>query len=874
MKSKNETYTPMMRQYLAIKENNRDAFLFYRMGDFYEMFFEDAEKASKLLDLVLTGRDCGTDKRAPMCGVPHHSAEGYINKLVSMGHKVAVCEQLEDAAVAKGLVKRDVVRKITPGTVMSTSVLEERKNNYLASIVVESDHAGLCFADVSAGTLRATEIKSDKKIIQSILDEISAYAPSEVVLNDGDEKVAELLKELSELSIYCHLTDESLIDEAKYLDKIPGLNNSANKISNVTRQAISQLYFYLDDIVRDDLTHMREIELYGIERYMDLPSKTRKSLELTESLSGGTKKGSLLSTLDKTKTAMGSRLLRTWIERPLAELPEITRRQNAVSELLTDTVLRSELCNNLAGIQDVERIMGQIAYGSANARTLLALGKTISELPKIKILIADMNCDELRGIHNNLDEMPELRDLLNATIVEEPPLSVREGGIIKDGVNEQLDRQRYIAQNSRTLIAELEIKERERTGAKNLKIGYNRVFGYYLEISKSFSGEVPEDYIRKQTISTGERYITPELKELENTILNSDEEIRTLEYEIFCSLRDTVKEKSADLMATAAAIARLDALAGLAQAAFELNYVRPEVDLSDDIHIHDGRHPVVESMSGHSLFVPNDTFLDCKDNRLTIITGPNMAGKSTYMRQTALIVILAQTGSFVPATQARIGLVDGIYTRFGSYDELFAGRSTFMVEMSETAQILNDATKKSLLIFDEIGRGTSTFDGMAIARAILEYIVKSIGAKTMFSTHYHELTNIENALSGVKNYNITAKKRNNEIIFLRKVVRGGADDSYGIEVGQLAGLPSRVISRAKTVLEELERNDERGNLASKTPSKITEKQNPTQFSLDEDKKEVLLERLAALQPEVMTPLEAMNTLYKLSKEAEDLIQDI
>ena len=866
-------FTPAMRQYLEIKEQNRDAFLFYRMGDFYEMFFEDAVNASKLLDITLTGKDCGMEERAPMCGVPYHSAESYINRLISQGYKVAVCEQLEDPSQAKGIVKRGVVRRITPGTVVDTDALEGSKNNFIAAIYAENSTdapIGLCFADVSSGMLKATSLSGADKL-KNLIGELAAIRPSEVILCGSVSTEGLLGNFIREHGIYLNYAKEVLSAEV-CLQMVMDQTGSSVESAEIVFAA-GYLFTYLENTVMCKLGHMKDLHIYQTTKFMTLPWETRYSLELTETMIQKSRRGSLLGVIDRTKSAMGGRLLRSWLEQPLYSIAEITRRQNAVAELVNDTILRSELAEALSHIYDAERLMGSIMYGNANAKTLLSLQKTIEKFPAIRTLIQNARCEELRTVYTDIDPLRELNDLIAAAIVDEPPYTVREGKMIRRGYNTELDELVYISTNGRELVAKYEQEERERTGLKALKIGYNRVFGYYLELSKLYSDQVPPEYVRKQTISNCERYITPALKELETTILQADDRICSMEYNLFCELRERVKSESTKIMCSAAAIARLDAYLSLAETAVLYNYTRPDVDLSGEISIKDGRHPVVETICKDSVFVPNDTRLDGKSNRLAIITGPNMAGKSTYMRQVALITILAHIGSFVPAASARIGMVDKIFTRIGASDELAAGKSTFMVEMSETASILATATKNSLLIFDEIGRGTSTFDGMSIARAVLEYVAnpRQLGAKTLFATHYHELTMLEDQLEGVKNYQITAKKRGDDILFLRKIIPGGADDSYGIEVGQLAGLPKAVIRRAKEILAELES----GNLSAPVPNPTkTAVQEPMmgflQSSLDDEKQRDFLTRLANLQVETMTPLEALNVLYKAAGEAREL----
>lgn len=878
MENNQTRFTPAMRQYLEIKQENQDAFLFYRMGDFYEMFFDDAINASKLLDITLTGKDCGTEERAPMCGVPYHSAEAYISRLIAKGFKVAVCEQLEDPAKAKGIVKRGVIRRITPGTVIDPDMLDGRKNNFIVSLYQSSPDApiGFCYADISSGTLRATSI-SGTGSLQKLISELSAIQPSEILIVGSLNDSAELSDYIRDHQVFRHSAETTLDFEscAQQLLKQTGRAGSDDLLAVETEEIVfsaGYLLDYFENTVMCQLGHMNHLDVYQTAKFMELPWETRYALELTETMIRKERKGSLLGVIDHTKTAMGGRLLRSWLEHPLYSIAEIIRRQNAVAELLADTIGRAEFARLLAELYDAERLMGSIMYGSANAKTILSLGKTLEKLPEIRKLLEGRQCSELQTLLAEIDPSEDLSQRIASAIVDDPPFTVREGKMIRRGYSQELDDLVYISANGKELVTKYEQDERERIGIKSLKVGYNRVFGYYIEISKQFSDQVPPEYIRKQTVSNCERYISPTLKELEATILQADERICSLEYNLFCQLRDELKAESTRIMRYAAAVARLDAYLSLAETAFLHHYTRPDVDLSGEIQIRDGRHPVVETICKDAVFVPNDTTLDAKDNRLAIITGPNMAGKSTYMRQVALIVILAHIGSFVPAASAKIGLVDQIFTRIGASDELAAGKSTFMVEMSETAAILQAATKNSLLIFDEIGRGTSTFDGMAIARAVLEYVAnpRYLGAKTLFSTHYHELTTLEQEVPGVRNYQITAKKRGDEILFLRKIIPGGADDSYGIEVGHLAGLPKQVIRRARELLVELETNRAISESAPRFEKQAVD-DSPLQASLEDPRKEDLLARLSSLQVETMTPLEALNVLFQASRDARELL---
>ncbi|MBQ5973925.1 MAG: DNA mismatch repair protein MutS [Oscillospiraceae bacterium] len=859
----------MMEQYRAIKNENKDAFLFYRLGDFYEMFFEDAENASKLLGLTLTGRDCGQEERAPMCGVPYHSAESYINRLIKMGFKVAICEQTEDPALAKGLVRREIVRKVTPGTVVSDEALEGSVSNYIAAVYAAGRRAGICYADVSAGTLRATDVEGDD-LAEAVNDELSSVKPTEAVLFGPEAFCRRVKAYLAERRAFVTVreTEMTAAEAGEVLNA--QLGESFDPARAEAHSAAAVLISYLRETLMNDVPILRTLEYYRVSRYTELPVRTRQALELTETMLSRSKQGTLLSVLDRTRTSMGGRTLRNWLEQPLRVLPEILRRQNGVSELFSDAVLRGDLGEAMTGIFDLERLMGQIAYGSANARTLWNLARTAERVPGIKKLLAGLRSEELKDVNAAVCDLEDLREKLTAALDgEHLPISVREGGMIREGYSPELDELRRLSGDSRGVVAAIEARERERLGFKGVRTGYNRVFGYYIEVSRQYTGEVPPEYVRKQTVSNCERYVTPELKELESRILQADSQSKELEYRLFCDLREAVRARTEDVLRTAAAIGRLDALCSLAETAAAENYVRPEVNLSGAIDIRNGRHPVVEKMVSDTVFVPNDTHLDKGDNRLAIITGPNMAGKSTYMRQVAQIVILAQIGSFVPASSASVGIVDKIFTRIGSSDELSAGRSTFMVEMSETARILHEATPDSLIIFDEIGRGTSTFDGMAIARAVVEYAAgkSTLGAKTLFATHYHELTALENEIQGVKNYCITAKKRGDDVIFLRKVVPGAAEMSFGIEVGRLAGLPPKVISRAKTVLKELES----GRETVRVPAAAAGAPADGQLSLTEDRGTEILAELASLKTDTISPIEALNILYRLSKSAGEII---
>ena len=810
MASATAEMTPMKRQYYDIKERNQDCILFFRLGDFYEMFDEDARVAARELDLTLTTRDRNKpeEEQTPMCGVPYHAVDSYIARLVQKGYKVAICEQLTDPALTKGLVERDITRIVTPGTVTESCMLEERKNNYMACLYGDGNRFGLAFCDVSTGAFFST-VCADA---QAAASELGRFAPAEV-LRFGDGVDNDLLNDALFHRLSC-CVDEGKQDqfdpdncqsilESHFSANLVQLGLASLPAAVIASGALLQTLKFLQ---KNDLTHIRQLQYYTTGRFMELDMDARRNLELVETMRSKEKRGSLLWVLDKTHTAMGGRMLRSWLEKPLLDPVEIGRRQSAVDELVNDTITRGELREALKYVNDLERVMTRIVTGSVNCRDLLGLAQGFRALPEVKQQLRKCQTSLLQKLEQSIDALADCADRIENTITEKPPLTVREGGIIRKGADSEVDRLRDIMDGgSETLIA-IEAAERERTGIRTLKVRFNRVFGYYIEVSKSFVNQVPADYIRKQTLANNERYITPELKDLETQVLTAKDRLATLEYQIFTELREFLIEQAARVQITAAAVAATDALCSLAAVAVQRGYCRPEITLGNEIHITDGRHPVVEQMLKDSLFVPNDTHLGAADNQVSIITGPNMAGKSTYMRQVALIVLMAQMGSFVPARAARIGLTDRVFTRIGASDDLASGQSTFMVEMAEVASILKYATSRSLLILDEIGRGTSTYDGMAIARAVLEYTAnpKRLGAKTLFATHYHELSAMEDKLPNVKNYNIAVKKRGDQMIFLRKIVPGAADDSYGVEVAKLAGLPTPVINRAREILEELE----------------------------------------------------------------------
>ena len=854
--------SPMMKQYFEIKEKNKDCILFYRLGDFYEMFYEDAILASRELKLTLTGRDCGQEERAPMCGVPFHSCEGYIAKLVSKGYKVAICEQTEDPKAAKGLVKRDIIRVITPGTVMEQSMLDESRNNYICSMYSSDKKIGICFCDISTGELYATDI-SGRDYYRILTNQLASYSPREILFG-GDiinlKQLPEFIK--SKLSAGVEMLDDDKFElslcretvEQQFPDEMHLISDKPVVISSV-----GALINYLRETQMSGLERINHLEIYNEAQYMRLDYNTQRNLELTQTMLSKTKRGSLLWVIDKTKTAMGKRLIRSWLDHPLMNISKINNRQSAVEELVNDTVLRLELTATLSGIYDIERIMTKIVYGSANARDLRSLCSAITDLPQISDLISGCQSSYMRMIYKDLDLLEDIHSLIDSAIVDDPPFSVREGGMIREGYNEELDIVNSDMNNSKDILSQIEAQEREKTGIPKLKIGYNRVYGYFLEVTNFYKNLVPDTYIRKQTLTGSERYITPDLKDLESRILGAKDRAIAMEYTLFETIRTTVSDNLERIQNTAKALATLDALTSLANVASDNRYVRPEVNQSTAIVIKDSRHPVVELLLRDSSFVPNDVNLDTKGERVDIITGPNMAGKSTYMRQIALIVLMAQMGSFVPASSAKIGIVDSIFTRVGASDDLASGQSTFMVEMNEVANIVKNATSKSLLILDEIGRGTSTFDGMSIARAVLEYCAdkKKLGAKTLFATHYHELSVMEQLLDGVKNYSIAVKKRGDDITFLRRIVPGGADDSYGIEVAKLAGVPNTIINRAKEILADLE---------SGKAETIIEKVNvneDTQLSLMGVASSPVIDKLKSVDLNTLTPIEAMNLLYEL-----------
>ena len=878
---KENTMTPMMQQYMKTKEEYKDCILFYRLGDFYEMFFEDALTASKELEITLTGKNCGMEERAPMCGVPFHAVDSYLNKLVSRGYKVAICEQVEDPKLAKGIVKREVVRVVTPGTNTDIQALDESRNNYIMCIVYLDDRYGIAIADVSTGDYFVTELSDSARL----KDELFKFMPTEIICNEAFYMSGMDMEDLRErLGITISALDSWYFDDDlcknKLTEHFHAVNMQALGLEDFNCGSISAgaLLIYLYETQKNSLAHLTHIQVYTTGAYMLLDSSTRRNLELCETLREKQKRGSLLWVLDKTKTAMGARALRKYIEQPLVDKKEILKRQDAVEELKENAISREELREYLGPVYDLERLITKITYQSANPRDMLAFKNSLAMLPSVRYILEEMQSELLQTLYQDLDPLEDLCQLIEHAIAEEPPIAMRDGGIIREGFDSEVDRLKKARTEGKTWLAKLEAEEREKTGIKNLKIKYNKVFGYYLEVTNSFKDKVPDYYTRKQTLANAERYITPELKELEDTILGAEDKLCALEYDLYCQVRDSVGAEVERIQKTAKAVAHLDAIASLALVAERNNYVRPKLNEKGIIDIKNGRHPVVECMIPNDMFIANDTYLDDKKHRISIITGPNMAGKSTYMRQSALIVLMAQIGSFVPATAANIGLVDRIFTRVGASDDLASGQSTFMVEMTEVANILRNATSKSLLVLDEIGRGTSTFDGLSIAWAVVEYISdpKLLGAKTLFATHYHELTELEGKIDNVNNYCIAVKEKGDDIVFLRKIVAGGADKSYGIQVAKLAGVPDLVIERAKEIVEELSDEDittrvqeisSKAQVPKRKKVKRYDEVDMAQFSLfDTVKDDDVLTELKELDVSNMTPMDALNTIYRLQNK--------
>ena len=858
--------SPMMQQYLSMKDEHRDQILMFRLGDFYEMFFDDAVTASRELELTLTGRDCGLPDRAPMCGVPYHSVENYIARLVKKGYKVAICEQMENPALAKGMVKRDIVRVVTPGTLMEANMLEEGSNNYICSLCPAGERCGLAFADISTGSVLVTEVSGE----MAAINELGKYAPHEVIYAEELPQLRSVVgflkdrlccaAQAGDRDAYTEETAKKLVMEQFGADTVTRLAGTPLAV-----RALGGLMAYLKVTQFTGLERLLEAKSYLPQEYMRLDVAARRNLELTETMRSREKRGTLFWVLDKTKTSMGRRLLRSSIEQPLLSVNAINRRLNAVTELTRNSILISELAAALDGVYDLERLMTRVVYGNPPVKDMIALGATTARLPAIKELLGEVQCALLREIEQNIDPLEDVARLIGSAIDPDSDIPLKEGGVIRDGYDKQLDEARHLSKDIRGILAEIEEREKDATGIRTLRIGYNRVFGYYIEVSNSFKDQVPAHYIRKQTLTNAERYITEEIKELEERVLHAQQEAIDRAAELYEQVRATVAAELPRIQQTAAAVAGLDMLCSLATVALNNNYCCPTVDLSDEIEISEGRHPVVEQLLDGAPFVPNDTKLNNRENQIAVLTGPNMAGKSTYMRQVALIVLMAQVGSFVPAASARIGIVDGIYTRVGASDDLTTGQSTFMVEMSEVANILKEATEKSLLILDEIGRGTSTYDGMSIARAVIEYIAdrKKLGAKTLFATHYHELTELEELIPCVKNYNVAVKKRGEDIVFLRRIIPGGVDESYGIEVSKLAGIPRWVIDRAYEVLSSLE--DGQTVSEAKVKTRAKPKEESEQLYFIDEKAEAIKKRLRGADPNTLTPIEALNLIYELKK---------
>lgn len=856
--------TPMMEQYFEIKNKYKDFLLFYRLGDFYEMFFDDAILASRELELTLTGRDCGEEERAPMCGVPYHSSESYIGRLIDKGYKVAICEQVEDPALAKGLVKREVVRVVTPGTLIETNLLKETQNNYLCAVFCDAEEIGVCFADVSTGQAFATSF-AGKEMYSKLNTELSTYMPSELILNVSLDSIPDKGQFIRERVSSLVSEDQSMrFDYNAAYDRVRSIFESERSAWDGRKPvicAIGGLLNYIAEMQKTDNTNIRDLKIYTTGQFMEIDVNSRRNLELCETMRTKEKRGSLLWVLEKTKTAPGARLLRQWVEHPLLKSSLILKRQSAVEELYDDFMKRQEIESLLSGVLDLERLLTKIVYGTANGKDLRAVCNTISTFPELKALISDCRSEELKRTYESFDTLSDIYNLIQKSIKEDAPFSVRDGGIILEGYNAEVDHLRSIMTDGHSWIESITQKEREATGIKTLKINYNKVFGYYIEVTKSLIDMVPDRYIRKQTLTNCERYITQELKDVESTILGAADKVCTLEYNLFQEIRQRIADESERIRKTATLVATIDVYNSLATVAAKNNYVKPEIDDSSVIDIKDGRHPVVEQFVKDTYFVPNDVYLDTAANRLMLITGPNMAGKSTYMRQVALIVLMAQIGSYVPASDARIGIVDKVFTRVGASDDLASGQSTFMLEMNEVAYILRNATQKSLIIYDEVGRGTSTFDGMSIARAIIEYTNgKKIGAKTLFATHYHELTSMEDEFSGIVNYNIAAKKRGDNIIFLRKIIRGSTDDSYGIEVAKLAGLPNEVIKRAKEILATVEKTSRTLTTSSSNLSEVMD----DLITFEDITEKSVIEDIKKVDINTMTPVEAMNLLFELN----------
>ena len=861
--------SPMMQKYLETKEKYKDCILFYRLGDFYEMFFEDALLVSKELEITLTGKDCGLPERAPMAGIPHHAVENYASRLIEKGYKVAICEQLEDPKTAKGIVERGVIRILTPGTIVESNLLEEKKNNYIMSICKSGLYFGISVCDISTGEFYSCEIK-DENNFALLLDEIARFSPSEIIANSMMFECQEEINKIKErFSMYMSRFDD------KYFDSDEGnLSLDYNIIENkkevknlkdrtLAVKSINALLAYINETQMTSLKHINTINIYNLSRYMSLDINARRNLEITEKMRDKNKKGTLLWVLDKTSTSMGGRLLRRWLNNPLLDVNEINSRLEAVQELKENIMLRGEIIENLKKVYDIERLAGKMAYGNANARDMITLKSSLQKLPEVKAVLSQCQSEKLTNLYEELDELQDIYELIEKSIIDDPPMTMKDGGIIKLGYNEEIDKLKTATTQGKNWIVKLEAEEKEKTGIKTLKVGYNKVFGYYIEVSKSFVSQVPDRFIRKQTLTNGERYITEELKNLEGQILGAEEKVISLEYEEFVKIREKIAANIKRLQKAANIVSTLDVFSSFAQVAEDMNYCKPEIDDSGSIDIKEGRHPVIEKMLGVGNFVPNDTYLDKEENRLSIITGPNMAGKSTYMRQVAIICLMAQVGSFVPATSAQIGVVDKIFTRVGASDDLSMGQSTFMVEMMEVATILKEATQNSLIILDEIGRGTSTYDGLSIAWAVAEFIAdkEKCGAKTLFATHYHELIEMANKTDGIKNYSIAVKEKGEDIIFLRKIVEGGTDESYGIHVAKLAGVPKIVTQRANEILRSLEKKSMLTG-QKKENKKVVE----GQFDIFNIKLAEIAHEIDKVNLNELTPIDALNTLVRIKEK--------
>ena len=866
------SFSPMMQKYLETKDQYQDCILFYRLGDFYEMFFDDAITASRELEITLTGKECGQKERAPMCGVPYHAAETYIARLIAKGYKVAICEQLSDPKTTKGMVERGVIRVVTPGTIIESNMLEERKNNFIMSIFKTGIYFGISLCDVSTGEFYSSEIKETNNFA-SLLDEIARFNPAELVVNSMMYDCKEEIKTIKErFCIYITKFEDEYftLNCEKIKQQFNLVDNNSKQIENIEEKqlavaSINALLEYLNQTQKTNLEHINKIIIYNISKYMSLDINARRNLEITEKLRDKTKKGTLLWVLDKTSTSMGGRLLRRWLNDPLIDVCEINNRLNAVKELKDEVMLRGDIIDSLKKVYDIERLAGKMAYGSANARDMISLKNSLAKLPEVKNTLSNCKSNLLKSIYENIDELQDIYTLIETAIVDDPPIGVKEGGLIKLGYNPEIDELKKAATEGKSWIIKIEADEREKTGIKNLKVGFNKVFGYYIEVTKSNLSQVPERFIRKQTLTNAERFITEELKSIEDKVLGAEERVINVEYDVFVKIRDEISKNIKRLQKTATAVSTLDVLASFAQVAEDMNYCMPQVQDNGIIDIKDGRHPVIEKMLPTGSFVQNDTYLDKNENRLAIITGPNMAGKSTYMRQVALITLMAQVGSFVPAQEAKIGVVDKIFTRVGASDDLSMGQSTFMVEMMEVATILKEATANSLVILDEIGRGTSTYDGLSIAWAVADFIAnkEKCGAKTLFATHYHELTQLEEELEGVKNYHIAVKEKGEDIIFLRKILRGGTDESYGIHVAKLAGVPKPVTQKANEILRTLER---KSILANKKTEKENKKVVEGQFDMFNYKLAEIAHDLDEVDLNSLTPIDALNTLVKIKEK--------